>query len=72
MKKKQFKKVKEQMINVGINLNKIESLSRILLHCINFDENLKKWDIENLSSVLFEKLTKTKQNFNDIEKIMKI
>jgi hypothetical protein len=72
MKKKQLKKVKEQMLQVGVNLNKIESLSRILLHCIRFDENLKCWDTENLSSVLFDKLITTKQKFNDIEKIMKI
>jgi hypothetical protein len=72
MKKKQLKKIENQMIQVGVNLNKIESLSRILLHCIRFDENFKNWDIENLSSVLFEKLLITKQKFNNIEKSMKI
>jgi hypothetical protein len=72
MKKRQFKKIKNQMINVGINLNKLESLSRILFHCTVSDENLKAWDNENLSSILLEKLIETKQKFNNIENIMKI
>lgn len=72
MKKKQFKKVEKQMINVGINLNKIESLSRILCQCLLFGEDLKSWDVENLSLILHEKLKNTKQKFNNIERIMKI
>lgn len=72
MKKKHFKQIEKQMMNVGINLNKIESLSRILFCHINLDDNLKKWDIENLSAVLLEKSIKTKQEFNNIEKIMNI
>jgi hypothetical protein len=72
MKKRQLKKIKNQMLNVGINLNKLESLSRILLHCTVSDENLKEWDNENLSSILLEKLIETKQRFNNIEKIMGI
>jgi hypothetical protein len=72
MKKKHFKKIEKQMLQVGNNLNKIESLSRILLHCINLDNNLKSWDIENLSLILSEKLITTKQRFNNIEEIMNI
>jgi hypothetical protein len=72
MKKKQFKKIKNQMINVGVNLNKLESLSRILLHCTVSDENLKEWDKENLSLILLEKLIETKHKFNNIENIMQI
>jgi len=72
MKKRQFKKIKNQMINVGINLNKLESLSRVLFHCTVSDENLKEWDNENLSLILLEKLIETKQKFNNIETIMKI
>jgi len=72
MKKKQFKKIEKQIINVGIDLNKIESLSRILSHCILFGEDLKNWDVENLSLILHEKLLNTKQKFNNIERIMKI
>jgi hypothetical protein len=72
MKKKHFKKIEKQMLQVGINLNKIESLSRILLHCTVSDENLKEWDNENLSSILLEKLIETKQKFNNIEEIMNI
>jgi len=72
MKKRDFKKIETQMIQVGVNLNKIESLSRILLNCLRFEENLKSWDAENLSSILLGKLMTTKQKFNNIEKIMKI
>ena len=72
MKKRQFKKIEKQMINVGINLNKIESLSRILHYCTISDENLKNWDTQNLSLILLENLTATKQKFNNIERIMKI
>ena len=72
MKKKKFKKIENKMLQVGLELNKLESLSRILVHCLDSKENLKNWDTENLSFVLLEKLTTTKQKFNDIEIIMKI
>lgn len=72
MKKKKFKKIENKMLQVGVELNKLESLSRILFHCLNSTESLKIWDTENLSSILLEKLTITKQKFNDIEVIMKI
>ncbi len=65
------KKIEEQLINIGIELNKLESLSRILLNCIRCDDNLKKRDIESLSSVLSQKIISTKQKFNDAEKILK-
>ena len=72
MAKKYSKKIKNKMINIGIDLNKLESLSRILTHSIIFKDNIKNWDIENLSSILAEKILRTKQKFNDIERIMKI
>ncbi|MFA6989861.1 MAG: hypothetical protein WC197_07310 [Candidatus Gastranaerophilaceae bacterium] len=72
MAKRYSNKLKNKMINVGIDLNKLESLSRILIQSIVFNDNLKSWDIENLSSILSEKILKTKHKFNDIEKIMKI
>jgi len=72
MKNRHLKKIENQMINVGVDLNNLESLSRILIHCIRFNENLKSWDVENLSLVLFKKILKTKQKFNNIERIMKI
>jgi hypothetical protein len=72
MRRKYSNKIKNKMINVGVDLNKLESLSRILIESIRFNENLKSWDIENLSSILAEKILRTKHKFNDIEKIMKI
>ena len=70
MKRKQFKKVKEKMINVGIELNKLESLSRILINSINNDSTLKAWDIANLSLVISKKILETKLKFNNIEVII--
>jgi hypothetical protein len=72
MRKRKFKKIETLMVEVGVDLNKIESLSRILLHCLRYEEDLKSWDTENLSSVLFGKLIAIKQKFNNIERIMKI
>lgn len=72
MKKKKFKKIEDKMIQVGINLNKLESLSRILLDSIRDPLNLKEWDAANLCAVLQEELTRTKHKFNNIEMIMKI
>ncbi|MFA6989982.1 MAG: hypothetical protein WC197_07930 [Candidatus Gastranaerophilaceae bacterium] len=72
MSRKYFKKIEKQMIKVGIELNKLESLSRILSNCIIFNDNLKNWDIENLSLILAKKILETKQKFNEIEVKMKI
>ena len=72
MGKRYSNKIKNKMINVGVDLNKLESLSRVLKLSIVFSDDLKSWDIENLSSILAEKILRTKRKFNDIEKIMKI
>ena len=72
MKKKKFEKISNKMINVGISLNELESLSRILTNSLRFDSNLKIWDAENLSSVISKKIIRTKQKFNTIEELMKI
>jgi hypothetical protein len=72
MGKKYSNKIKNKMINIGVDLNKIESLSRILIESTRFNENLKGWDIENALLILSEKILRTKHKFNDIEKIMKI
>lgn len=72
MKQKKFRKIEKQMLKIGIELNKLESLSRILTNCIIFNENLKSWDIENLSIILAKKILKTKQKFNEVEAKMKV
>lgn len=72
MKKVKINKIKNQMIDVGIDLNMLESLSRILIDSIRDPINLKKWDAENLSLLMSEKIIGTKQKFNNIEKILKI
>lgn len=72
MKKKNFKKIENKMIQVSIDLNKLESLSRILIDSLSDPLNLKSWDVENLALILLEKLTATRQKFNDIEVILKL
>ena len=62
MKRKKIKKIENRMLEIGIDLNKLESLSRILLNSIRFEENLKDWDAENLSQVLLENCFKQSKN----------
>ena len=69
---KYFTKIREEMIDIGIELNKIESLSGILINCIRESENLKSWDAENLSLVLSHRIYETKQKINAIEILMGI
>lgn len=70
MKRKMLKKIRYKMMNVGIELDKLDSLSRILLECIQEGVNLKPWDNENLSRVMAEKISYIKSNFNTIEDIL--
>ncbi|OGI03112.1 MAG: hypothetical protein A2Y25_03345 [Candidatus Melainabacteria bacterium GWF2_37_15] len=66
------KKITKQMIKVGINLNKLESLSRIMINSIHNNSDLKSWDVGNLSYILADMIFETKQRFNNIERVMKI
>lgn len=70
MKRKILKKMQYKMMNVGIELNKLESLSRILIEPVQGGENLKPWDNENLSRIMADKISYTKRNFNKIEEIL--
>jgi hypothetical protein len=71
VEKESLEKVEEQLLELGTELNKLESVSKILEFCF-FNEDLKISDIENLSSILAEKIFSTKQKYNDIENILKI
>lgn len=59
--------IEEKLLEIGIELNKIDSLARILLECIRNDENLKFYDAENLLSVLAQNINNTKEKFNSLE-----
>jgi len=67
MKNKHLNKIKKQIINVGIELNKLESLSRILTECLIENYNLKSWDAENLSYVLGNNILNIKRKVGQIE-----
>ncbi len=59
--------MEEKFIDIGIQLNVLESLSRILLEAIRDGENLKDYDISNLALIVLSEVTKLKNNVNSIE-----
>lgn len=59
--------MEEKFIDIGIQLNVLESLSRILLEAIRDGENLKDYDISNLALIVLGEVTKLKNNVNSIE-----
>lgn len=67
IKIKDFDELENEFNEISIRLSHIESLSRILLDCIVNCEDFKPCDIENLTSVLKEKVINLKEKFNLIE-----
>ena len=59
--------MEEKFIDIGVQLNVLESLSRILLEAIRDGENLKDYDISNLALIVLGEVTKLKNNVNNIE-----
>ena len=59
--------MEEKFIDIGVQLNVLESLSRILLEAIRDGENLKDYDISNLALIVLGEITKLKNNVNSIE-----
>ena len=59
--------MEEKFIDIGVQLNVLESLSRILLEAIRDGENLKDYDISNLALIVLGEVTKLKNNVNSIE-----
>lgn len=72
MKIKDLEELEIHFNEIGARLNQIESLSKILLDCICGNDNLKPQDVENLISVLGEKITKLKARFNFIAQELNI
>lgn len=72
MKIKDLEELEIHFNEIGARLNQVESLSKILLDCICSNDNLKPQDVENLISVLDEKITKLKAIFNFIEQELNI
>lgn len=67
MRIKDFDKLEDSFNEAFCNLDNIESLSRILVGCIYENSDLKPKDVQNLISVLNEKILELKQKFNSIE-----
>ncbi len=59
--------MEEKFIDICVQLNILESLSRILLEAIRDGDNLKMYDISNLALVVLNETTKLKENVNSIE-----
>ena len=72
MRKRKLKRLKMQLLETVLDLDKLESLSRILTDCIREPISIKEWDAENLSRVMSEKINGTKQKFDDIDRIFKV
>lgn len=67
MKIKDFDDLEKHFNEAFCNLDNIESLSKILIGCIYEDSELKPKDIQNLISVLHEKIVNLKVKFSLIE-----
>jgi hypothetical protein len=72
MTKKLNKKIIRKMNEIGIDLNILGSLARILNESIRESSNLKYFDTENLSSVLKQKINTINYKYGSIIKILNI
>lgn len=57
----------EQLLEISIKINILESLTRILLEAIREDDNLKKFDTSNLAKVVLQEVITIKDNLNSLE-----
>ncbi len=58
----------EQLLEISIKINILESLTRILLEAIREDNNLKKFDTSNLAKVVLQEVITIKNNLNSLER----
>lgn len=68
MQIKDFDELETQLNETACGLDRIESLSKILLDSILDNIDLKPKDVQNLTFVLDEEIIKLKKKFNSIEK----
>ena len=57
----------EQLLEISIKVNILESLTRILLEAIREDNNLKKFNTSNLAKVVLQEVITIKNNLNSLE-----
>lgn len=71
-KRIRISKIENKMLNIGCELSKIESLSRILYFCLLDNYDLLPHDPQYLAFVLQEQTAKAKKRFNKVEEILNI
>lgn len=59
--------MEEKLLSISVQINILESLSRILLEIIREGENLKKFDSGNLAKIILNEVIKIKEEMNMIE-----
>lgn len=57
----------EQLLEISIKINILESLTRILLEAIREDNNLKKFNTSNLAKIVLQEVITIKNNLNSLE-----
>ena len=57
----------EQLLEISIKINILESLTRILLEAIREDKNLKNFDTSYLAKVVLQEVITIKNNLNSLE-----
>lgn len=57
----------EQLLEISVKINILESLTRILLEAMREDDNLKKFDTSNLAKVVLQEVITIKDNLNSLE-----
>ncbi len=71
---KKFKaaNIEDKIIKLGCEISLIESVSRILTECHRENSNLKHYDNENLSFILFNQILKLKESYKDLSIALEI
>lgn len=66
MNEKLPQEILDNLNNFAVDLSLIESLSRILFDEIRFNDNSEKFDVENLSNILKQRIIELINNFKTI------
>ena len=64
--------MEENILDISIQINILESLSRILLEALREGDNLKNFDASNLAKVVLERTVSIKNSLNKIEQNLEI
>ena len=64
--------MEENILDISIQINILESLSRILLEALREGDNLKNFDTSNLAKVVLERTVSIKNSLNKIEQNLEI